>query len=94
VAQFRDQFRHLEAGQLAAFAGLGALRDLDFEFAALIEVFRRHAEATRSHLLDRGIGIVAVGFGAEIQRVLAAFAGIRLCSDAVHGDVERLVRFG
>jgi len=29
----RDELRDLEAGQLAAFAGLGALRDLDLELA-------------------------------------------------------------
>ena len=64
MAQFRDHLGDLEAGQLSAFAGLGALRDLDLELAALIEIFRRHAKAPDRDLLDRGVGVVAVGLGA------------------------------
>ena len=84
----------LKPGKLAAFAGLGALRDLDLHLAALVQIFRRHAEAARRHLLDRGIGVVAVRLGLEARRVFAALAGIRFGADAVHGDVEHFVRLG
>jgi hypothetical protein len=30
----------------------------------------------------------------EARRILAAFAGVRLAADAVHGDRQRAVRFG
>ena len=53
MAQARDHLGHLEAGQLAALAGLGALRDLDLDLAALVQIFGGHAEAARGHLLDR-----------------------------------------
>ena len=36
---------------------------------------------------------VAVGVGLEARFVFAAFAGVRLAADAVHGDRQRLVRF-
>ncbi len=39
-------------GQLAAFAGLRALRHLDLQLVGRREVFRRHAEARRGDLLD------------------------------------------
>ena len=46
-----------------------------------------------SHLLDRAAAQIAVGIGLEARFVFAAFAGVRLAADAVHGDGQRLVRF-
>ena len=94
VAQARDHLGDLEAGQLPAFAGLGALSDLDLDLAALVQVFGRDAEAARGDLLHRRIGIVAVGQRTVAGAILAAFAGDRLGADPVHGDVQRAVRFG
>ena len=94
MPQFRDQGADLEAGQLATFARLGALRDLDLDFPAVVQVFRGHAEATRRDLLDRRRGIVPVrpGFGAH--RILAALAAVGARADPVHRDRKRLVRLG
>ena len=94
VAELRDHLRHFEAGQLAALAGLGALGDFDFDFAALVQIFRGDAEAAGGDLLDRRVRVVAVGARLEARGVFAAFAGVRLRADAVHGDVERAVRLG
>ena len=60
VAHARDHFVHLVAGKLAAFAGLGALRDLDLQVVGVHQVIRGDAEARRSHLLDRAAAQVAV----------------------------------
>ena len=92
MAQAGDHLADLEAGQLAALAGLGALGDLDLELAAVVEILRRDAEAARGDLLDRRRGIVAVGPRPVARRVLAAFARIGLGADPVHGDRQRLVR--
>ncbi len=54
MPQPRDQLGHLDAGQLAALAGLRALGDLDLQLLALVEVLGRHAEPPRRHLLDLG----------------------------------------
>ena len=43
----------LVAGQLAAFAGLGALRHLDLHHVGIDEIFRGDAEAAGGDLLDR-----------------------------------------
>ena len=40
-----DRRVDLVAGELTAFAGLGALRDLDLHHVGIDEIFRRHAEA-------------------------------------------------
>jgi hypothetical protein len=48
------------AGQLAALAGLGALRHLDLDFLRVDEVFAGHAEAARGDLLDGRVLRVAV----------------------------------
>ena len=77
VAHPGDQLGDLEAGQLAALAGLGALGDLDLDLAALVQVFGGDAEAARGDLLDRRVGVVAVGAGLVALRVLAALAGDR-----------------
>src|SRR5262249_10879605 len=83
----------LRAGQLAAFAGLRALRHLDLELAGVDEVLARNAEAARRDLLDRGVLRVALLIRPrETLGILAAFAGVGLAADAVHRDGERFVR--
>ena len=71
-----DGLGHLEAGQLAALAGLRALGHLDLDLAAVVEIIRRHAEAARGHLLDLGICVVAVGPRPVAFGILAALTGI------------------
>ena len=93
VAHARDDFVHLVAGQLAAFAGLRALRHLDLQFVGVDQVVGGDAEARRGHLLDGAAAQIAVRIGLEARFVFAAFAGVRLAADAVHGDGQRLVRF-
>ena len=92
VAQPGDQAVHLDAGKLAALAGLRALGHLDLDLAAVVQVFRRHAEAAGSDLLDRRARVVAVRPRPEAGRILAALAAVGLRADAVHGDGEGLVR--
>ena len=59
VAQARDVAVDLVAGQLAALARLGALRDLDLELVGVDQVVHGHAEAAGGHLLDRRAAFVA-----------------------------------
>ena len=81
-------------GQLAALAGLGALRHLDLDLARVDQVLAGDAEAARRHLLDRRVLRVAELVAPAIALgVLAAFAGVALAADAVHRDRQRLVRF-
>ncbi len=86
VTHLGDHGVDLVAGQLPAFAGLRALRHLDLHHVGIDEIFRRHAEAARSDLLDRRAHRVAVGQRLEAVGLLAAFAGVRLAADAVHRD--------
>ena len=92
VAHPGDELGDLEAGQLPALAGLGALRHLDLDLAALVQIFGRDAEPARGHLLDRRVGVVAVRTRVIAFGILAALARDRAGADAVHGDVQRLVR--
>ena len=82
----------LVAGQLAAFAGLGALRDLDLQVVGIDQIFGGDAEAARRDLLDRRAHRIAVGQRLEAVALLAALAGVRLAADAVHRDRQRGVR--
>jgi hypothetical protein len=88
-----DRRVDLGAGQLAAFAGLRALRHLDLELARVDQVLARDAEAARRDLLDRA-EFLESPFGLEhvAGGILAALAGVALAADAVHGDGEVLVR--
>ena len=52
VPHARDRLVHFVAGQLAAFAGLGALRHLDLQLVGVDQVIGGHAKARRGHLLD------------------------------------------
>src|SRR5206468_1355948 len=83
----------LGAGQLPAFAGLGALRHLDLDLVGVDQILAGHAEAAGRDLLDRAAAPVAVGVAAVAPRVLTAFPGVRLAADAVHRDRQRGVRF-
>ena len=53
VPQLGDQPGHLEARQLPALAGLGALGDLDLDLAAGVQILGRDAEPAGGDLLDR-----------------------------------------
>eukprot|EP00962_Isochrysis_galbana_P043933 scaffold16890_cov110-Isochrysis_galbana.AAC.5 len=66
-ANGRDVGVHLGAGQLAALAGLGALRDLNLDLLGRHEVGRRDAKAAGGHLLDLGDGDVAVLQALEVR---------------------------
>src|ERR1700686_3374022 len=92
MAHLGDGLVDFVAGQLAAFAGLGALGDLDLHHVRVDQVLGRDAEAARGHLLNRGPHRIAVRQWLEAVGFLAALAGIRLAADAVHGDGERGVR--
>ncbi len=82
----------LVAGQLAALAGLGALRHLDLDVVGVDQIFGGDAETAGGDLLDRRAHRIAVRQRLEAVGFLAAFAGVRLAADAVHGDGERGVR--
>ena len=115
VAQEADVLGDFVAGQLAALAGLRALRHLDLDLVGVDQVLDGDAETARRDLFDRRTQAVAflqlvVALDAaladdvghhlaalhrlEARRVLAAFAGVRLAADTVHGDRQRAVRLG
>ncbi len=93
VAQTGDQLGDLVAGELATFAGLGALGDLDFDLLGMGEIFGGDSKAGGRHLLHlviqdrRSSGIVRVG-----GRIFPALAGIRAGAELVHGLGDGLVR--
>src|SRR5437762_7463373 len=93
VAHLRDPRIHLVSGQLAALAGLGALRHLDLQAVGGHEVLARDAEACRRNLFDRAAARVAVRLGDVARWILAALAGVRLAAQAIHRNRQRLVRF-
>ena len=92
MTKFCNHFRHLDAGQLPAFTGLGALCDLDFDLAAVVQIFRCHTEPPRCDLLDCTGRIVAIGAGLVARCILAAFTGIGFGPDTVHRDRQCFMR--
>src|SRR5690606_37097274 len=89
VANLGDPRIDLGAGQLAAFAGLGALGHLDLELVGVDQVLARDAETARCHLFNRTAAEVSVCVGSEAAAVFAALAGVASAADAVHRDGER-----
>src|ERR1700694_4326858 len=89
VPDARDVFADFLGGQLAALAGLGALRHLDFEFFGLDEIIRGDSKTSRGNLLDLvGRGrLEAIGIG-----ILAAFAGIAPATKLIHRQCQSAVR--
>ena len=68
VTDAGDFARHFVPGELAALAGLRALRHLDLQLVGVDEVVRRHAEARARDLLDRAPLRVAVRERARSAR--------------------------
>src|SRR5690606_17160217 len=73
VARLGDPGVDLLGRELAAFAGLGALRHLDLDLVGAREVADCHAETARGHLLDpaplRAAADVPVGVFAAFARI-------------------------
>ena len=92
MPQARNHFGDLETGQLAAFTGLCALCDLDFNFLARAKIFGGYAETATGDLFDDAVGVVAIFIGLEPLAVFATFAGYSLCANPVHGNRECLMR--
>ena len=79
IAQLGDVLRDLAPGQLAALAGLGALRDLDLQHLGARQVLGGDAEAARGDLLDLRLERIAF---AQRNVDLDAALPSRLCSDS------------
>ena len=92
VAHLGNPGIDLLPGQLAAFAGLGALGHLDLEFLGVDQVEAGDAEPAGGDLLDGAVLRVPVRHGHVAFGVFAAFTGVAFAANAVHGDGERLVR--
>ena len=86
VADLGDPRIDLVAGQLAAFARLGALRHLDLQIVGVDEVLAGDAEPRRRHLLDRAAPRVAVR-----RRACSApdLRRLRRCSTCRRGGSSR-----
>src|SRR5579875_4035255 len=93
VADLRDIFIDLVAGELTTLARLGSLGHLDLQLVGVDQIIAGHAEARRGDLLDRAAPPVAVRIALEPFGIFAPFAGVALAADAVHRDREVLMRF-
>src|SRR5262249_16146346 len=93
MAHLGDDLIDLVARELAAFARLAALSNLDLHYVGIDEIFGGDAETAGSHLLDGRAHRVAVRQRLEAVRFLAALASIGLAADPVHGDGKRRMRF-
>src|SRR6266436_2302655 len=83
VADARNVLADFLRRQLAAFAGLRALRHFDFKFLGVDEIIGGDSEAAGGDLLDfvgRG-RLEAIGIG-----VFAAFAGIAAAAELIHRE--------
>src|SRR5688572_29335616 len=94
MAGLGDDAVDLVARQLAAFARLGALRDLDLQLVRVDQVIGGDAEAAGRDLLDRATARVTVRVSDVALVALAAFTGVAATTDAVHGDRQVFVRLG
>ena len=86
----RDPRVHLVRRQLAALAGLRALRHLDLDVVGVDQVLAGDAEPADGDLLDRAAALGVV----EPLGVLAALARVGPAAEPVHRDGQGFVRLG
>src|SRR6202171_1279125 len=80
-----DVFRDFARGQLAAFAGLGSLRDFDFELLGVNEVVRGNAATAGGYLLNF---VGSLRFAAVQRRIFSAFTGVATAAEGIHRQSE------
>ena len=93
IANGGDHLVHLEPGQLAPFARLCPLHDLDLQLVGICEVIYGHPEATARYLFDGRARGVTVLERDEAPGVLTALARVGFAADAIHRNGEGLMRF-
>src|SRR5690606_12889964 len=86
VTESRDQSVDLASRQLAAFAGLGALGNLDLQHFGIDQVFRGDTKPAGGDLLDLGALERPVA-----RRVFATLTGVGARAEPVHRLGDRLV---
>ena len=86
-------FVHLIAGQLSAFARLGALCNLDLYFIRIYQIFGSHAKTSRSYLFDGTSQVCSVRTRGESLGIFTSFTGIAPSVNGIHGDGHCLVCF-
>ena len=92
MADLRDPGIHFRPRQLTALTRFRALGHLDLQFLGLGQIVARYAKTPRSHLLDRAILGIAIGFEHVAGRIFATLAGIAAAAETVHRDGQTLVR--
>ena len=93
VPGLRDPRVDLVARQLPALARLRTLGHLDLDVVGIDEVLARHPEASGRNLLDGRALRITVRHRDEALGILATLPRVRLRSEPVHRDRQRLVRF-
>src|ERR1700676_4284037 len=93
MPQASDHFVHFVPRKLATLARLRALRHFDLQFVCVDQIVRGHTETSRGYLLYRAAPQNPAGLPPEALFVLPPLARVRLATNAVHGDGQRLMRF-
>src|ERR1051325_1668618 len=93
MTDFGDPWINFFARQLAAFAGLRALRHFDLQLFCFDQIKACDPEAARSDLFNCAILGVAILHWDVAFRVFAAFTGVAFATNAVHGYGQSFMRF-
>ena len=86
MAHFGNHGIDLVAWQLATFAGLCPLSNLDLHHVRIDQILGRHTKAAGCHLLDGRAHGVAIGHRLVAVALFTAFTGVRLAANPVHGN--------
>src|SRR6266496_93835 len=84
---------NLVSWELAALARFGALGDFNLQFFSVNKVVASHAEAAGGDLFNRAVTRVSIRIKEISIRIFAAFAGVALATEAIHGNSQRFVCF-
>src|ERR1051326_5846493 len=86
MTDLRNCRRNFMARQLAAFAGLRALRNFDLQLVCINQIVARYPETSRGHLFYAAVARVTIRLRRVAFRVLASLTGIASGGDTIRSE--------
>ena len=92
TAAFGNPWINLATGKLSSFTRLSTLSNFNLDFVGIDKIIAGYAKTAAGNLLNCTALAVTIRQRCKTVGILAAFAGIALATDTVHGNRQTFMR--